>query len=54
MKVRMIFGTYIDPGDDKPLKELLVDTEQDLPDAVANDLIVQGRCEPLTPVKDKK
>jgi hypothetical protein len=54
MKVRMIFGTYIDPGDDKPLKDLPVDSEQDLPDAVAKDLIDQGRAEPLMPAKPAK
>lgn len=53
MKVRMIFGTLIDQGEDKPLKDLPVDTEHDLPNEVAKQLIEQGRAEPLTPVKDK-
>ena len=50
MKVRMIFGTYLEQPDDKPVKDLPVDTEQDLAEAVAKSLIEQGRAEAV-PVK---
>jgi len=54
MKVRMIFGTFIDPGDDKPMKDLPVDTEQDLPAEIAKALVAQGRAEPVVPAKTEK
>jgi|GEM_PF-7094769 len=53
MKVRMIFGTYLPQSDDRPDKELPVDTIQDLDDATAKALVDAGRAEPTEPVVPK-
>lgn len=45
MKVRMIFGTLID-GEDKQV-DLPCDSTQDLPKAVAEKLIKDGRAEAI-------
>ena len=54
MKVRMIFGTFLPQPDDKPVKDLPVDSGQDLDDETAKSLIASGRAEPLVPAKPAK
>jgi hypothetical protein len=52
MRVRMIFGTTLEV--DGKRKDLARDTEQDLDNAKALELIEEGRCEPVDPADLKK
>ena len=49
----MLFGTYIQQPDVKPVKELEVGTEHDLADDLAQALIGTGRAETLAPAPSK-
>lgn len=54
MKIRMLFGTFIPQPEDRPDLELPVESVQDLPKEVAQDLIEQGRAELIAPVKGEQ
>ena len=53
MKIRMLFGTYHNPGEDRPRVDLEVGSIQDLPEATAAALIAEGRAEATEPVPSK-